>query len=47
MLHNHKEGFMKDKTKTKMSGVEVRGEIGYDDLNVREKNAITDALRRG
>jgi peptide/nickel transport system substrate-binding protein len=38
---------MKKKTYSNISGVEVRGEIGYNDLSAQEKNRITDALRRG
>ena len=38
---------MKEKTCSNISGIDVRGEIGYDDLSAKEKNTITDALRRG
>jgi len=38
---------MKEKTHSSISGVEVSGEIGYDDLSAKDKNTITDALRRG
>jgi peptide/nickel transport system substrate-binding protein len=38
---------MKEKTCSNISGVEVRGEIGYNDLSAKDKHTITGALRRG
>jgi peptide/nickel transport system substrate-binding protein len=38
---------MEEKTRSSISGVEVRGEIGYTDLSAQEKNLISDTLRRG
>ncbi len=38
---------MKDKRHSNISGVEVPGEIVYDDLSAKEKDTITDALRQG
>ena len=38
---------MKEKTCSNISGVEVLGEIEYNDLSAKDKNTITDALRGG